>query len=383
MATALLLLFYFGFPILVIYLSLKYTWIDKIGAVLINYAVGILMANSGYFPEGMEKMQDLLTTILIPVAIPMLLFTADIETWLKLFGKTTLAFILGLIALIITVYGGYFIFAGKIDDLWEISGMLVGVYTGGTPNLASIKTALNISADRFIITHTSDMVSSSILLLFFLSFAQRLFSFILPKFKINENDTEKDISTKIAEDINEFKGITDKENRLDILKSLGLSLFVFSIGGGISMLVPEEFMMLTAILTITTLGILFSFRPKVKELKKSFQSGMYLIHVFSLVVASMADFSKFEAGESLWIFYYVLFVVFGSLFIHLILSYFLKVDTDTFIIATVAMVLSPPFVPVVAGALKNKHIIISGITIGIIGYAVGNYLGVFVAYSLK
>lgn len=357
--------------------------IDKIGAVLINYAVGILIANSGFFPADMAKMQDLLTTILIPVAIPMLLFTADIKAWIQLFGKTSLAFILGLVALIITIYGGYFIFSGKIDDLWEISGMLVGVYTGGTPNLASIKTALNVSPDRFILTHTPDMVSSSILLLFFLSFAQKLFSFILPKFKIGENEKESMEQTKIAEDINEFKGITDKENRLDILKSVRLSVFIFLIGGGISMLVPEEFMMLTAILTITTLGILFSFRPKVKELKKSFQSGMYLIHVFSLVVASMADFSKFDTGESLYIFYYVLFVVFGSLLIHLILSYFLKVDTDTFIIATVAMVLSPPFVPVVAAALKNKHIIISGITIGIIGYAIGNYLGIFVAYTLK
>jgi len=37
----------------------------------------------------------------------------------------------------------------------------------------------------------------------------------------------------------------------------------------------------------------------------------------------------------------------------------------------------------VAGALKNKEIIVSGLTVGIIGYAIGNYIGVLLAFFLK
>lgn len=383
MTTALLIAFYFAFPILIIYLCLKIKWLDKIGAVLINYGFGILIANSGFFPEGMENLQNTLTTILIPIAIPLLLFSADIGSWMKLIGKTTIALFLGVISLLISIYAGYYIFSGKVENLWEVSGMLVGVYTGGTPNLAAIKTALNVAPDRFIVTHTSDMLISSLFLFFVLGGAQKVFNLILPKFKLDQkmSDYEKDYD--IVDETQDFKGLLRKEYQMNILKSVGLSIFIFAIGGGISMLVPEKYSTLTAILTITTLAILFSFRPKVNQLKKSYQSGMYLIHVFSLVVASMADFSKFHAGESLTIFYYVAFVVFVSLIIHLILSYFFKVDTDTFIITTIALVFSPPFVPVAATALKNKHVIISGITVGIIGYAIGNYLGVFVAYSLK
>ena len=48
-----------------------------------------------------------------------------------------------------------------------------------------------------------------------------------------------------------------------------------------------------------------------------------------------------------------------------------------------SLIFSPPFVPVVAAKLKNKEIIISGLTVGIIGYAVGNYLGILIAYALK
>jgi len=51
-------------------------------------------------------------------------------------------------------------------------------------------------------------------------------------------------------------------------------------------------------------------------------------------------------------------------------------------ITSVAMVFSPPFVPMMAGVLKNRHIILSGLTVGIIGYAIGNYLGVLLALLL-
>jgi uncharacterized membrane protein len=69
--------------------------------------------------------------------------------------------------------------------------------------------------------------------------------------------------------------------------------------------------------------------------------------------------------------------------IHVGLSRLFKVDADTTIIAITALTYSPPFVPAVAGALKNKEIIISGLTIGILGYAFGTYMGIFIATILK
>ena len=59
------------------------------------------------------------------------------------------------------------------------------------------------------------------------------------------------------------------------------------------------------------------------------------------------------------------------------------IQPDEFIITSTALSNSPPFVPVVAAALKNKEVVIPGMIIGVIGYAIGNYLGVAVAYLLK
>ncbi|MCK5820655.1 MAG: DUF819 family protein, partial [Bacteroidales bacterium] len=85
---------------------------------------------------------------------------------------------------------------------------------------------------------------------------------------------------------------------------------------------------------------------------------------------------------SIDLFLYVALAVWGSLILHILLSMIFKVDTDTVIITSAALAFSPPFVPVVAGALKNKEVLIPGLTVGIIGYALGNYLGISLAYLL-
>lgn len=163
---------------------------------------------------------------------------------------------------------------------------------------------------------------------------------------------------------------------------MGLSILTVALGGGLSTLVPEKSSMAVAILAITTLGVLLSFVPKINKLEKSFQLGMYLILVFSLAVAAMGNIDKL-INASPYVLYYVAIVVIGTFILHMILSAIFKIDADTTIITTAALIMSPPFVPVVAGALKNRDIIISGLTVGIIGYAIGNYLGVFIAYALK
>ncbi len=148
------------------------------------------------------------------------------------------------------------------------------------------------------------------------------------------------------------------------------------------MLLPEDFSTAAIILFITTFGIAFSFVPKIKQIKKTFQTGMYIILVFCLVVSSMADLAKL-ANISFSLFWYVALAMFGSHILHVFIAKLFKIDADTVIISGSALICSPPFVPVIAAALKNREIILTGLMIGIAGYAVGNYLGVLIAFILK
>lgn len=369
-------------PVIVIYLEGRYSILKKIGAVLICYGVGLVIGNMGVLPEGSVKFQNLLTDLSIPLALPLILFSLDVKSWFKMAPKALLALVTGLFSVIVTIFFGYWIFKGSISDIWQVAGMLVGVYTGGTPNMAAMKTALNISQELYIMTHTYEMTLGAIYLVFILSIGQRVFLWFLPPFKkIKKLNTEVSVSIH-EEDYESYLGIFNKETFWPLLAAFGISVAILGVSYGISLLFPKEYSTAAVILLITSFGIAFSFIPRIKRIKKTFQLGMYLILIFCLTVSSMADIRQLS-NISFSVFYYVGLVMFGSHIIHIILARIFKIDADTVIISASALICSPPFVPVVAGALKNRQVILTGMVVGIAGYAIGNYLGVIVAYILK
>ncbi len=376
-----LILFYLLFPAFILFITHKFSAMNKIGAVLIAYFFGLVIGNSGIMPEGVKEVQEKFSEISVLLAIPLLLFSTNVRQWLKIAGKTMLSGLLVAIAVIITVVSGFYIFMGDVADGWQVAGLLTGVYTGGTPNMAAIKTALNVDSDLFIITHTYDMLVCTVFIILALSVFKKFGLLFLPKFKSNFK-TDNIKQDKIIAELESFDNILTKKNTPNILKGIGLSILIVATGGGISMLVPKDFSTVVAILTITSLGILLALVPKINKIPKTFHIGIYFILIFSLVVASMGDLTTIS-NISPKIFLYVIYVVFGITFLTFLFSAIFKIDVDTTIITMTSLIFSPPFVPVVAAKLKNKEIIISGLTIGIIGYALGNYLGIMIAYALK
>ncbi|NQU51303.1 MAG: DUF819 family protein [Bacteroidetes bacterium] len=378
---ALIFLFIFT-PAIIIFLEGKYKIIKKIGAVLMCYAIGLVVGNMGILPSGSEKYQGLLTEITIPLSLPLILFSMDVKKWFKSAGSAFSSLLISLFSVLVMIFVGFWIFKGSIDEIWKVSGMLVGIYTGGTPNMAAIKTALGVSQELYILTHTYELTLGAIYLVFVLSVGQRVLLWILPAYKSPNSGAIEVGTLNLEDEFESYDGIFKKETFLPLLGALGLSAAILGVSFAISLLFPEEFKTAAIILFITSFGIAASFIPKIKNIKKTFQLGMYLILIFCLTVASMADVSKL-ADVSFSLFYYVGLAMFGSHILHVFIARIFKIDADTVLISGAALICSPPFVPVVAGALKNREIILTGLVDGIAGYALGNYLGIAVAYILK
>ena len=197
---------------------------------------------------------------------------------------------------------------------------------------------------------------------------------------------------------NPYKGLWSKAGFAQMGKVLGLTLVVVVIAVALSYLIGWIFdadlanfmnekkggwFMAPFILILTTLGIGLSFWKPVKKLDKSYDFGMYLIYIFSLAIASMADLSNLKIMENLNMIAFLIFAIFVSLFIHAIICRLFRVDADSMVISSVAFINSPPFVPMISNAMKNRASLVTGISAGLIGYAVGNYLGVLMAQLLK
>ena len=375
-------LFYFLFPALILYLEPKYSLVKKIGGVVICYGMGLLIGNIRVIPDGMAGFRETLSMVIVPLAIPMLLFSLDIRKWLKMADKTFLSLVLGLASVIITAFLGYYLFRDDIADIWQVSGVLVGFYSGGAPNAAAISIAVDMDPEVFMLTQTYDIVVGAITLLFLMTVAQRFFLLFMRPYQQQDKEEAEGTVESHYEKYESYKGIFSRKIFPPFLGSFGLSVLILAVSAGISMLLFKGLNTAAVILGITTLGIAASFIPRVKRIEKSFQGGIYLIMVFCVIIASGADISMFTL-ESLPILAYVILVVPGALLLHGILSRIFRVDVDNFLIISVALSMSPPFVPVVAASLRNRDIILPGLIIGIIGYAIGNYLGVGIAFLLK
>jgi uncharacterized membrane protein len=369
-------------PAGVLWICKRSSFFGKIGPVILLYFIGIIIGNVGIKPEGMMTLQDILSSAMVPLAIPLMLFGCTFR--LRETKQQLKALLTGLSAVVISVIGGYLLFGHNIDEGTKVGGMLTGVYTGGTVNLAALQTMLNAKKDTYILLNSFDMLVSFLYLTFLLTIGIRIFRKFLPY----KSDTlEHGIHAKrIKENVekeNDYSQFFTKDGMKNICKGLGITILICALSGGIALLLPESQFMVIFILLLTTLSLICSFIKPIHNLKHTYNLGMYFIYIFCIVVASMADLTELDITRSLNLLGYLLFVVFGSLFIQALLAKIFKIDADTMIISSVTFINSPPFVPMMVAAMKNRRVLVTGLTLGIIGYAVGNYLGFLMSELLK
>lgn len=381
----LIIAFYFLFPAYLLFFSTKFSIINKIGVVVICYAGGLIIGNIHIIPESISGLQSDLMGVSILLGIPLVLFSENVVKWARMAKTTFITLLLGVVSVVVLVFVGYFIFREKIPEIWKISGMMIGVYTGGTPNLAAIARALAVEEELYIMTHTAELVIGAVILLFLITGAKPFFGMWLRPYKSSEGG-EVQPEIEVA-DFENYEGFFKRKNFPGALKAFGMSLIIFGIGYGLTFLFEGDTKDTVAVLTVTTLGLAASLIPAVNRIKSSFQLGMYFIYVFCVIVASKADIIALFSVENMELLtnllLYIALVIVGSLLLHALLSWIFRINVDDFIITSTALSNSPPFVPVVAAAIRNKEVVIPGMIIGVIGYAIGNYLGVAIAYLLK
>lgn len=369
-------------PAGVLWICRKVTLLGKIGPVLLLYILGVILGNIGIRPEGMGTIQDVLSSAMVPLAIPMMLFGCTFR--LRETRQQLKALLTGITAVAFAVVIGYLIFGRNIEEGTRIGGMLTGVYTGGTINLAALKTMLGVRNETYILLNSYDMLVSFLYLTFLLTIGVRLFRKFLPfkgDYEISET-AESELNAESGQE-GDYRKIFTREGLKNAGKLLGVTLGICAVSGGVALLCPESAFMVVFILMLTTLGIGCSFIKPIHNLPHSYDIGMYFIYIFCIVVASMADLTSLDLAGGLNLMGYLLFAVFGSLCIQALLARIFKIDADTMIIASVTFINSPPFVPMMAAAMKNRNVLVTGLTLGIIGYAVGNYLGFLMSEFLK
>ena len=382
--SVLLILIFCLAPALVLWLCQRVSLLNKLGPIMVLYGLGILIGNVGWRPEYMPLMQEIATSATIPLAIPMMLFACRFtlsEASLQL--KVCIS---GFLSVFLAIIIGYIFFGKHISEGAEIGGIMSGMYTGGMLNAAALQSIFNVEEQSYLIMCSYDIVISFLYLVFLVSVGFKLFRRLYGE-KANAQLTAEEraeLERQIAEhERNPYEGLWTKEGMRELGKIVGVTLLLVALSAASTLPFAKEWFMVIFILVLSTLGVVCSFFKPIRKLKRSFDIGMYLIYIFSIAMASMADFSELKLADGLNQIMFLTITVFGSLVLHALFCRIMRVDADSMTVSSVSFINSPPFVPMMVAVLKNKKTLIVGLGAGIVGYALGNHFGVLMASLLE
>ena len=370
-------------PAGVIWLCRRVPLLGKLGPIMVLYAIGMIIGNLPFMPPQMKAVQDLLPNVVVPLAIPMMLFGCVFsrrEARLQIKIVTS-----GFLSVAIAVVAGYLLFGKNVEQGAQVGGIITGMYTGGTLNAAALQAIFRINSETYLLVNSYDIIISFSYFVFLFSVGIRMFRRLYGEHggelsQSEQAEIEKEIEKTKQ---NPYRKLLTKAGITQLGWILLTTVAVAGISAGVALLMPEGWFMVVFILLLTTLGVACSFIKRVREMDLSYDLGMYLIYIFSITIASMADFSNLDLAGGVNQLAFMVVAVFLSLAIHAIFCRLMRVDADSMMISSVAFINSPPFVPMASAAMRNKKALVTGLGAGIVGYAAGNHLGVLIAELLS
>ncbi len=364
-------LIYVFAPAALMLLARHWALAGRLGPIVLCYMGGLALGLSGLQPEPAQHIRNSVIEASLGLALPLLLFGVNLRAWGRIAGSALLSMALAVLSVSLVATGLFYVFnAGGTEQAEQLSGMAVGMYTGGLANMGAIKLALDIPEGRYLLFATVDTVVGAAYLLFVLTLAPVVFGRFLKPFAggVETNPPEPAEATRpnwIAHGLIALLGAS-----MCVGAALTLAPFV-------TFAAPQVMI----VVLLTTLGILGSLAPSLRQNRAAPHMGMYLLYVFSFSVAASMDLAKLRDLD-LAVLGFVLIATFGSFALHALLARLAGVDRDTFLITSVAAVMSPAFVPMISRSLRNPAILMSGMATGILGFAIGNYLGISLALLL-
>ena len=362
----------FGIPLIIQRYKYKIPLSDFFSPIVLCYATGILLSILNKERDNLFfNVASWISQISILVAIPLLLYGSSSIKQLSGYKRLGLSFFFASVSSAISCFTVACWFKNDTTSFAQIGSMLTGLYIGGTPNLQAIGFALKGDPKLTIQLTAADALVGGSYLVLLTSIVPVITSYVLPRFK------KPVINNEVISTSTPLKMV-----RRDYFILLFFTLAWLAIL--LALLYAGNLLENTVIILffITGISIILSFFKFIsKRSAISFSLGEYLLLVFALSLSIQGKWSDITRGSNL-LFIITAASMYGGISLHLLLSKIFGIDRDTFLISSTAAIYGPPFVTQIATVIKNKYLLMPGILAGLLGYAIGNYVGLAVYYLL-
>jgi len=380
-STAIIIIAVLFGPAIICWLTKRVKFLGFVGPVFLSYVLGIGLSFLFTANNWDTSLAETLAYVAIPLAIPLILFNTDLLSLKHLAKPMLISFILVCISVTVIASAAYFFMGHSVQEPAELSGMLIGLYTGGTPNLNAIGAALKVNETTISLANASDFVVGGVYFLILLAVGPAIAR------KTQKSAVQSSDDDKLTKELSRSFGLENEKltfkGAVKRIPVFLLALGCVAVSMGLSLLITGDIANIVVVmLVVTTLGLAFSFIKKVRTAPGSYNMGQYLIYVFSVGIGMLLDINTLNA-DALRLLGYIAAVQFASIVLHFILSAIFRISAPTAVITSVAGVFGPAFIVPVANSMKNREVVLPGLICGIFGYAVGNFLGLGTAFLLR
>lgn len=374
---------------LAIFLEQKYSWASKVTGCILALTFTLILSNLKVIPTE-APVYDAVWSYVVPLAVPMLLFNADIKKIGRDSGRVLIIYLFSGIGTILGGFVAYFALKNAIPALNDIVPMFVGTYTGGSVNFVAMSQQYKVPGA----TVSAALVADNLLmaLYFFTLMALPTMAVIKKHYKMplvnaleEQSESDKEANKTMAAKYWGAKEISLK----DIAFTVALSFVIVAISDKLATVFGDLFKGEGAVsaifggllgnkyLLMTTFTMILAsvFPKQISSIRGSQEIGTFLIYLFFAVIGAPASIGLI-LRESPLLLVFALIVVLINLIVSLIFGKLFKFNIEEIIIASNANVGGPTTAAAMAVSKGWTELIVPALLVGTLGYVIGNYYGI-------
>lgn len=314
----------------------------------------------------------LIWTYLVPLAIALFLLKADLVKVFSEGGRVLVAFLFGMVGTVIGALLGALIFDLGPDEA-KIAGIFSATYTGGSLNFVAVAEAVQFN--------DASQLSAALAIDNILGVAFIIFLNVVAGWALFHRHFHWRIDGVWGEATASNNEEQTASTLFSLLTALAVAALVVALGGRLAAAlgIPDySLLFITALMAaVATVGRSFLARLRGEDV-----IAMIFMYLFFAIIGAGADINgmlnaapgMFAIVALIFAFHLVFMIIAGVIF---------KLNYAELIVASLACIAGPPIAAAIAILFKWRSLVAPGILTGILGYVLGNFVGVGIFSLLK
>ena len=331
-----------------------------LGPALTVIVMGIVMSNLRIVPTS-SPTYDAISGYCVPLSVSICLLSLDLKQMRKLSKEPIIAL------------------ASAIFSVC-VAALVFGILFAGSSNLTAIAVGLDASKNTIASANAADYVVGipTLILMFATPALYKSSKWLKKLWPYDMSESE------LLGDGNHEELMTSKEwsiQEIAWLLAIGFGT-VWAATSISSMVFGEGFRSAGRILLITTFSIILAQVPAVRKLRGNFDLGLFIAVLFLVTIGFAVDLKQFF-GSTFYITLFCFCVIACSILLHLLITRLLKVRFEYVLLSIVGCISDGPTAALIASSAQWKILINIGLLMGVLAGALGNYVGIGVAYAIR